>query len=116
MTMRVLVCGGRDYRDWRALSMTLDAFHTILPITVLIHGGARGADSLAGEWALRRGVDVVVYRADWAGLGRSAGMVRNRRMLVDGKPDRVVAFPGGRGTANMVQLARDAGVPVQEIA
>lgn len=47
--------------------------------------------------------------------GKAAGPIRNQRMLDDGKPDRVLAFPGGRGTANMVKLAKAAGVPVHEI-
>jgi hypothetical protein len=36
-------------------------------------------------------------------------------MLMEGKPDLVVAFPGGRGTANMIEQARKAGVEVLEI-
>jgi predicted Rossmann-fold nucleotide-binding protein len=42
-------------------------------------------------------------------------MVRNRQMLTEGRPDLVVAFPGGKGTANMVALARKAGVEIVEV-
>jgi hypothetical protein len=70
------------------------------------------ADTLAVEWATNRGVPFDVYMADWESLGRKAGPIRNQRMLVEGKPDLVVAFPGGNGTAGMVALARNAGVDV----
>jgi len=66
----------------------------------------------AVEWAKNRGIPFDVYMADWEGLGRKAGPIRNQQMLVEGKPDLVVAFPGGKGTAGMVTLPRDAGVDV----
>lgn len=112
--MRVLVCGGRDYDDAVTVDRVLDRVHSRRPITCVIHGGARGADSLAGAWAKRRGVRVEEYPADWKRYGRAAGMIRNAEMLRAGRPDRVVAFPGGRGTAGMKRLARTAGVPVEE--
>jgi hypothetical protein len=84
-------------------------------ITVLIAGGARGADTLAEEWAKAQGIQCEVYMADWEGLGRKAGPIRNQQMLDEGKPDLVIAFPGGRGTADMVRRAREAGVETVEV-
>jgi hypothetical protein len=55
------------------------------------------------------------YRADWAKHGRAAGPIRNKQMLEEGKPDLVVAFPGGQGTANMMSQVREAGVRVMAI-
>ena len=81
----------------------------------LIHGAARGADSLAGEWASTRAVPVKIFPADWQTHGRSAGHIRNAQMLREGKPDLVVAFPGGRGTADMVAKANAAGITVKLI-
>ena len=75
-----------------------------------------GADTLGAEWAKAQGIPCEVYMADWEGLGRKAGPIRNQRMLDEGKPDLVVAFPGGRGTADMVRRARSAGLDVLEIA
>jgi hypothetical protein len=109
--MRVLVCGGRTYVDREALYAMLDRLHTEHHFTVLIAGGARGADALAYEWATSRGVPTKVYVADWK-LGPKAGPIRNRQMLDDGKPELVIAFPGGKGTAGMVAIARRAGVTV----
>jgi len=103
-----LVCGGRDFTDAVWLCRVLDQLR---PAKV-IAGGAPGADALAVAWAMDRGVDFREYVADWETHGRAAGPIRNQLMLEDGRPDLVVAFPGGRGTADMVRKARTAGVPV----
>lgn len=112
--MRVLVCGGRDFKDRVGLFATLDEVNAAA-ISCIIEGGARGADTFARQWAKERNVAFVEFRADWAKHGKLAGFVRNSQMLEMGKPDLVVAFPGGRGTANMVMKAKRAGVRVFEI-
>lgn len=93
----------------------LDAVHAEISIDLLIHGAARGADSLADAWALRRGVSRRAFPADWARFGRAAGGLRNTQMLRDGQPELVIAFPGGTGTRNMIAQARMAKVAVREI-
>lgn len=108
----VLVCGGRNFEDVAWLRSALDRLHTEVPFARVIAGGARGVDTLAAEWAVARGIPADVFMADWEGLGRKAGPIRNQRMLDEGKPDLVVAFPGDRGTADMVRRARDAGIEV----
>ena len=115
MKQRVLVCGGRDYVDRQSLYQVLDAAHSANPIELLIAGGAAGADLLAADWADYRGVKKLIFVADWENEGRSAGPKRNQRMLDEGKPDMVVAFPGGAGTADMRKRAEAAGVPVVKI-
>ena len=114
--MRVLCCGGREFLDREMLTAALDRLHRERGFSLVIAGGARGADTLAEEWAHAAGVRCDVYMADWAGLGRKAGPIRNRQMLDEGKPELVVAFPGGRGTANMVRIAREAGIEVIEVS
>lgn len=113
--MRVLACGGRDYFDRQVIYTTLTKLHRENQVMVLVHGGASGADTLASEWAATMGVPAEAYVADWKKYGRAAGVLRNTDMLMNGKPDLVVAFPGGRGTADMVSQAKKAGVPVSEI-
>lgn len=108
----VLVCGGRGYADRARVYAVLDE---LIP-SLVIHGGAQGADRLAAEWAAVRNRLQKAYRADWATYGRAAGYIRNQQMLDDGEPELVVAFPGGRGTADMVRRARAAGVPVREVS
>jgi hypothetical protein len=113
--MVVLVCGGRDFTDYTMLSNTLRHAHEIVPIREIIHGAAKGADTLADQWARWRNIPVRSYPADWDEHGRSAGPIRNARMLADGRPDLVVAFPGSVGTNNMVEQARKAGVRVLDM-
>lgn len=111
----VLVCGGRDYHKRHKVFEELDKAHALLPITLIIHGDAKGADLLADAWALSRGIPRRAYPADWNKNGRAAGPIRNQRMLAEGRPDRVIAFPGGKGTADMVGRALKAGLPVLQI-
>lgn len=114
--MKVLVTGGRDYADIDRVFSTLDHIHADTPITYLINGGASGADSIGKHWAMKRGIQPVTCDALWDFWGsinqkRRAGPERNKAML-GLKPDQVVAFPGGSGTAGMVALAKAAGIPV----
>lgn len=113
--MILLVCGGRDYRDKAALRNAMNLAVGEEKNVVVIHGGARGADVLAGEIAAEAGVATLAFPADWDRHGRRAGFLRNTQMLVEGKPDVVLAAPGGKGTAMMVEIARKAGVRVIEM-
>lgn len=110
--MRVLVCGGRDFKDCGLLFATLDRLAAYNGIDCIIEGDAHGADRIAGAWAKRRRVDLRLFPADWRKHGRAAGPIRNQAMLDQGRPDLVVAFPGGAGTADMVRRAHAAGVEV----
>lgn len=111
--MRVLVCGGRDYDDRAHLYRVLDALEP--RPSLIINGAANGADWLSTEWATERGVPVEEYRAKWLQYGKRAGPRRNAEMLRYGKPDVVMAFRGGGGTANMKMQARKARVEVREV-
>lgn len=120
LLMRILVCGGRNYSDKEKLERTLDELHAETIITDVIHGAASGADNMAGVWARanRREDERYIrewrFPADWDGLGKAAGPIRNKQMI-EAKPDLVIAFPGGKGTANMVKLARETNIEVREI-
>ena len=114
--MRVLICGGRDYNDATLLAATLENLNAEREIELVVHGAARGADTLAQRWADMFGVCCLQFPANWKRDGKAAGPIRNQLMLTEGKPDMVVAFPGGRGTADMVRRAREAGIPVHEVA
>lgn len=111
--MRVIVCGGRNYADsahvWNVLS-EIDGCNS--QITAVAHGGATGADSEAGRWARACGKPVCVFRARWLQEGKAAGPLRNQRMIDQFAPDAVIAFPGGRGTADMVRRATERGIEV----
>lgn len=113
--MRILVCGGRDYANREVVFGVLDALKEEHGEITIIHGAARGADSLAQDWAWENAVPFVRYPANWLGLGKAAGPIRNQQMLDDGKPEYFVAFPGGNGTRDMVNRLKKAGVPGVEI-
>jgi hypothetical protein len=110
MRMRVLICGGRDFRDGAMLSDALVPYRG--KAKVVIHGDATGADRLADKWGKIWGALVLPFPADWTTHGRAAGPIRNQQMIDEGKPDIVIAFPGGRGTADMVRRAEKAGIEV----
>lgn len=122
--MIVLVCGGRYFRDRDLAFYALDRVEAERgPIIGLVHGYASGADTLADFWMCY----TIAYEelagkcarwisrqpADWQHYGRSAGPIRNRRML-DVHPgiELVLALPGGHGTDDMIACARNKGLPV----
>lgn len=122
---RVLVCGGRNYSDRRKVFNTLDEickkrgwitepdrYGNWLPRIHIIHGGSSGADEFADEYAVVSWCELTVFGAYWEMHGNAAGPIRNQRMLDEGNPDLVVAFPGGRGTADMIARAERAGVEI----
>jgi hypothetical protein len=134
--MKLLVCGGRTYEDKDHLFFTLDLIHDLMEVTMIIHGDAGkfydypdsysvepgtlpgfwvGADKLAGQWAQERGIIEQFYKPNWTMYGKKAGPVRNQQMLDEQHPDLVVAFPGGRGTKDMVKRAREGGYRVYEV-
>jgi len=119
--MKVLICGGRDMDRTDALNwlernamdeLSFASGLNTFTIEKVIHGGCRGADEGAGEWAKSEDIPVVVCKADWKKHGKAAGPIRNQQMLDIHKPDYVIALPGGKGTENMIRLAEGAGVPV----
>jgi len=132
--VRVIVTGGRAYTDQQHVRDTLDQLLAeidarVAPVEwlaataksqllqlILIQGGAPGADAAARNWAAlhRDRVISITEPANWQRDGKAAGPRRNQRMLDLHHPDLVVAFPGRRGTADMVEKARGALVPVIE--
>lgn len=111
--MKILVCGGRSYNNQERVDRVLDQF---INLGMIIHGAATGADTCAQNYADCKLVAYKRYRADWERYGVSAGPIRNKFML-DDNPDisLVVAFPGGRGTENMIDLANKRGILVMRV-
>lgn len=113
--MRLLVCGGRDFSDTAMAYRVLDKVRKHMGVDVVIEGDARGADRIAGYWARKNRLDNIKFPADWKTHGIAAGPMRNRQMLDEGKPDYVLAFPGGNGTENMIRQAKARGLPVWRV-
>lgn len=138
--MRLLVCGGRNYANYSRIGtlgytrqsyeaerdvvynaiadalgwVSTDDIATWLPPdgTRIIHGGAHGVDTCAGDWATVHWTACDVYAPDWRTYGRRAGPLRNQQMLDLGKPDKVLAIHGGPGTDDMVHRAHLARIPL----
>lgn len=113
--MKVLVCGGRDFRWRNVVDNALDRFDAKHGIDILITGAAKGADQLAENWAKSRQIQYIGVPARWQERGRKAGPIRNSEILDIWRPDCVIAFPGGTGTADMVRKAKIAGLDVWEV-
>lgn len=107
--MRVLVCGGRKYNDYQAVDVALKSLP--FEISIIIEGGARGADSLARAWAVKNKIHYAEVPALWSVYDKAAGFLRNEAMTLL-NPEYCVALPGGAGTANMVSLCEKIGIPV----
>lgn len=114
--MRVLVCGGRNYKD---KDHVFDVLNQLMCDTKeeieIIHGAATGADTLAGLWARSHRLKCRSYPAKWKLYGPSAGPIRNREMIEREEPDLVLAFPGGIGTSDMIGQAAERGIEVRSV-
>jgi len=114
--MIVLITGGREYRNEREMWAVLDRLHKERKFTYLVHGDARGADQMSHRWAKQHGVQPVACEALWGFYGNKvAGTLRNKMMYAFARPDLVVAFDGGTGTANMMKIATEDGTEVIDV-
>jgi len=108
MITRFAVTGGRDFANESMVAAALDAMPEG---AVLVHGAAKGADTLSAAYWESLGRKTESHPAKWARHGRGAGLIRNHEMVRSGI-ETLVSFPGGRGTAHMTDLCKKAGVPV----
>jgi hypothetical protein len=110
--MKVLVTGGRDYTDFKQFR---EVIAKLKPDFLVFGDCPTGLDAMAYSWARWLNIPHQQYCADWKNFGLAAGPMRNQQMIQAEKPDLVVAFPGGKGTADTVRRAHAAGIPVQLI-
>jgi predicted Rossmann fold nucleotide-binding protein DprA/Smf involved in DNA uptake len=105
--MKLAVIGSRSFADAALLGQILEDYK----ITKIISGGAKGADTLAEQWAKRNNVETEIYLPDWK-HGRAAGPIRNRSIIE--ACDECVAFWDGKsaGTRNSIDLCKKSGKPV----
>lgn len=108
----LLVCGGRTFGDRDYLRFILDMYLFKHGELVIVHGAANGADLMAEQWAKDREQMYEGYPAEWRKLGKAAGFKRNKDMLYYSRACEVAAFEGGRGTINMVNIAKRENVLV----
>lgn len=115
--IRVGVTGGRDYFNqkvvWTSLDQTHNSIKKLGKEMFLVVGDATGADNLALQWAKTRGVEYKKFDANWNQYKKAAGPIRNKEMLKSGL-DKLCAFPGNNGTADMTNQCRAANVYIRE--
>jgi len=108
--MKIAIIGSRDFPDLDLVRR----FVTELPrSTVVVSGGARGVDQAAEGAAEACGLEVIVLKPDWDGLGKRAGLIRNEDIIDEA--DRVVAFWDGssKGTIHALKLAVESNKPIR---
>lgn len=111
-TLRVIVCGGRDFNDKAMLSRVLWYVHERRGIAEVIHGGQRGAEQMANQWAFQMDIKRIEVRAEWSRHGSTKALVIRNRQMFALQPRGVIAFPGDRNSEAVVQSAREFHVPV----
>jgi len=107
---RILVCGGRTYNNEAFLFSVLDRALLDFGSICIIQGGAKGADLLSKKWAKLHEIACFQCDANWDCYDNKAGSIRNQWMLEFARPDMILAFPGGAGTADMVRRGKAAKV------
>ena len=111
----VAITGGKTVGDADAVWATLDRTREKYGDMVLLHGGGPGVEKIAASWAEARGVNQVICRPDWSAHGKAAPFRRNDELL-NLLPKGVIAFPGSGITGNLVDKARQLGIPVYSVA
>ena len=111
----VAITGGKTVSDADAVWTTLDSARAKYGDMVLLHGGGPGIEKIAASWAEARGVNQVVCRPDWNAHGKAAPFRRNDELL-NLLPKGVIAFPGSGITGNLVDRAKQLGIPVYSVA
>ena len=114
--MKLAVVGSRGFIDYAKLDAELQKIHQQQKISLSISGGAKGADSLAEDWAKKNEVPLQAILPDWKKYGRGAAVFRNKEIIAG--CDMCVAFWDGksRGTQNSINLAKAKGVKVKIVS
>ena len=126
--LRAIIAGSRDFDDFpKLMNSCIDILfkiteqHSDLNKIRIVSGTARGADQLGEQYAKITGYEVSRFPADWDGLGKRAGYVRNAEMakyaMADGNYGVLIAFWDGKskGTKHMIDLANRNGLEVHVV-
>ncbi|NDB68395.1 MAG: DUF2493 domain-containing protein [Methylocystaceae bacterium] len=120
MSERLLICGGRDFghtiEERADAFFFLDRLNARYKISVVIEGGAIGADAVGRSWAKERLIECISHFAAWDIYGHQVEPIHNQQLLDQTKPTLVVVFPGGSGTQDMLQRSAQAGLPIFELS
>lgn len=118
LTVYIIIAGGRDFDDYDTLITECDFMLSRLSKThriIIVSGGARGADTLALNYANDRGYDVQIMLADWDAHGKSAGYIRNAEMAAVATHCFAFWDHQSKGTKHMIDTARKLNLPVHVV-
>lgn len=111
--MKVVIAGSRNFKKYDLIEQVVeDVIKRGINITEVVSGGARGVDTMGEAWAVKKGVNVKRYPAEWNKYGLSAGPIRNRQM--GDYADALIAIWDGTssGTKNMIDYAKEKNLLV----
>jgi YspA, cpYpsA-related SLOG family len=109
--MKLAIIGSRTFNDYELMQ----TFTDLTDVTLIISGGAIGADSLAERLANENNIPTLIFKPDWKLNGAKAGFMRNTSIVEN--CDQLIAFWDGKsnGTMDSVKKARALGKPVTVI-
>lgn len=116
MEVKLAIVGAREFQDYETLKRETDKLiETIGMPTVVVSGGAKGADTLGERYAREKGIKMLRLLPDWKTHGRAAGLIRNTDIVKE--CTHVIAFIKGesRGTKDTIAKATKAGKNVTTI-
>ena len=110
--MKLIIAGGRDFSDIKAMKEDLLTIQKDFTITEIVSGMARGADSLAVILAKELNISIKEFPANWSLYGKSAGYKRNVEMAE--YATHLLAYWDGssKGTKHMIDIANLKNIQV----
>ena len=105
--MNIAIVGGRDFSDYTLLKESLLAYISIYRVPDnIVSGGAKGADTLATQFATEMGIPLLVFKPDYQKYGRGATLIRNTQIIENAEV--VFAFWDGesKGTKDSITKAK----------
>jgi len=112
MSLKLAVVGNRTFDDPELMSKVLDRYRAEHPDMTIISGAAKGADTLAANYAKAHSLNLIEFPADWAQHGRRAGPLRNSQIVAEA--EMLIAFwdEASTGTRDSINKAHARGIPV----
>ncbi len=103
--MKLAIIGSRTFNNYEILKEEVSKFVNPNEISLIVSGGAKGADTLGERYAKEHNIDTKIFLADWNKYGKSAGFIRNHDIIKN--CDSVIAFWDGKskGTAHSLNIA-----------
>lgn len=103
----VLFTGSRDWDDYDTVATVVTRLQSLLGVFQIIHGGARGLDSIVDHVARWKGMNPEVVRPKYDRYHPKVAPKRRNLEMLDRHPDIVVGFWTGEkgGTTHCLDFA-----------